>query len=792
MEFSLNLLKRFVDLSQTNIDDLIKRLTFSGFEVEGVREIKEIDGLVIAKVISCKDHPDSDHLHVLKVDTGPYKGILDIVCGAPNVKEGIKVILATVGTKLDAITIKESIIRGQASCGMCCSLKELSIDDSNYSEEIKNGIYVIDDSVEIGQTNVFEVLNFKDVYLDINVLPNRPDCFSYYGIAREISSLLGLKLLIKEPKKIILTKNNTINISSSTDKCQRFSFVTLKTKNMSSPKELVDDLLKLNIKPINFLVDLGNYVMKLTGQPLHIYDLNKIDDHSKILVKLSNKEKFTALNSNEYEIDNDLVVTFGKDEKVYCLAGVMGSKDCTVEESSTYVGIEAASFFHQNVRLTSKRLNLISDSSILFTKKVNPYLTLQAIELYISLLQKFGVKYKVQEVIDFNKLSKKTNLVSFSLRKLNSRLGTNYSLEDIKQIFDNYNIKIHTRSLEVPNYRPDLIEQCDIEEEVFRYFQGIGPFKSLEALPTSSSDLNKELENENKIITRLTNLGLTQIISFTLQSKDQTKLFNFNSGQNENYVIKNPMTNEREYVRKDLIPSMIETLDYNFKRKNTNLALFEISQLDIPGKVEKRMSIGLCGRQYLYQRKEAKLYDFYDLKNYVYEVLDIYSIQESRIKLVPSTNSFFHKNVSADLFVDNKLIASFGKVSPVLKDLNNKYLFAEINLSLLNKVVTNLMKAQAISNYPKVTRDFSFVLDKTVLYKDIEQTIKKTLGKFVSDVNLFDYFELDTGEVSVGIKVNLVNFERTFDDKELTDLHNKVIEACKTKFNAKVRGLDNV
>lgn len=794
MLFSLNILKTLVDLENVFVEELTNRLTFSGFEVEETVLPPKIDHLVIGHVISCEDHPDSDHLHVLKVDTKDVMGILDIVCGAKNVRKDLKVILALPGCTLpNGITIKRGVIRGCESNGMCCSLKELGIDDSAYSDAIQNGIFEVDDNIETGRTDVLHALGLDDAYLDINVLANRPDCLSYYGMAREIAALLGRKILFVDNELNTKRMKKGKPITSLTDRCQRFSFLHLKVNknNFSSPKWLQTALEKFKIRSISPLVDLGNYVMKLTGQPLHIYDLKKCGDYKKIIVRDDKVQDFTALDDKTYALkQGDISICF--DDKICCLGGVMGSAMSEVDENTTDIGIEAASFFHQNIRLTSKRLNLISDSSQYFTKKVNPYRTLNALDLIYRLTKEIFSSVKVIDFTDYNKLPKFKEKVRFSLKDCNRRLGSTYTPEQVKEVFDNYNIEILSPNMvKVPQTRMDLVEQCDLEEEIFRYYQAKFIKQELVGLPITKGELTPNQVKQNKVIDTLVNRGLNQIISFTLIDEKMDKLVRV-FDNDESYITKNPMTKDHEIVRTDLLPSMIETLDFNVNHRHEDLALFEVSQIDRKKGLKTYLSIGLYGNENSRELLEKRKYDFYDLKGLMEDVMDIYHVDKSRYNLVNSQNPFFHKYISADVIVDKKLVGTFGLVSPKVKGVR-PYLLLEMDLSALEEVKSGQFKMAKLSIYPQVVRDFSFVLDKNISYKQVCDTIKLSNSKVINNVELFDYYPLkkDETKVALGIRVSLVNFEKTFSDEEIKVISDKIVAECEKKLNAHLRSLQD-
>ena len=757
-----NLLNEYVDLSGITPEELINRLTFTGFEVEGSHALAIASKLVIGKVVSCEMHPDSDHLHVLKVDCG-QEGVLDIVCGAPNVRKDLKVIVALVGCELPAIgeTIKAGLIRGAESNGMCCSLLELGVDKNILSESEINGIHELSDDAPVGETNVLGYLNLDDVVIDINILANRPDCLSVIGLAREISSLFQRKMKKLPPMDLKIGKTQYKAISH-TQGCDVFNLMEVKNlSNGRTPKKIVKYLNAVGIRSISLLVDLGNFSMVLTGQPLHMYDLDKLESNT-LTVTDDFDGSVVALDDKTYLVQKGDIVISDK-AKPCCIGGVMGLKSVAVDENTKRIGIEAAHFYHANIRHTSMRLNLSSDSSALFIKGTNPYTALETLQVTANLIKELVPGAEIVGTSTYDQAEKPCESYPFSFEKLNSHLGTDFSDKEIFNMLKMFDIKYENGAAFFNKYRLDLKEQCDLDEEMFRTSSPDRVVKSLRSLPHTKGGLSSIQSNELRVKDLLLDAGYDQILSYTLVSEQKDKYLRVFDA-NASLKVSHPMTEDHEYIRSDILSSMVDTLKYNLQRKHADLKLFEISPVSLSlEKAVTYLSLGLAGNvreQGLLSSHQA---DFYDVKGAIELILDVLGIDSKRYKLVKCTNSIFHPGRSASIFIGKKLIGSFGELNPKLGE--PELMVGEINLTELLELRTSALKAEVISGIQPVYRDLAFnVLDEEVTSEIIISEIKRAGGKYIKDVEVFDLFEKD-GKKSLAFKLTIQNTE----EKSLTD-----------------------
>lgn len=771
MLFSYKLLSELVDLHDITPEELAKKLTFAQFEVEGMKKSASATKLVIGHVLTCVPHPDSDHLHCLTVDEG-QDGVSKIVCGAPNVAAGQKVIVAQPGCELPAIgeTIQRGVIRGQESDGMCCSLSELGVDKAAQSEEDLKGIHVLPADAPIGEHDVLGYLGLDDTLLDISVLPNRPDCLSHFGVAREISSVLDRKLLFKVSAELPETKSS-YSVSSSTEGCDKFLLAEVKNlHNGKTPDKVVKYLRSLGLRSVSEIVDLGNWSMILTGQPLHMYDLDKVKGKS-LTVRDDVKATVKALNGKEYEvIPSDLIVA--DEEKPCCLAGVTGLEDVAVDEKTTHIGIEAAHFYHADVRHTSNRLGLFSDSSQLFVKGTNPYIIEEAMNTTLHLLKEFFPEAEIVGLSSYDKTKEDKRSFPFSYEKLNHRLGASYPKEVIDDVLRRTDVTYKDGMVTRNRYRQDLNEQCDIEEEVFRLADQKYIKLSLDKLPVTQGVLSDKQAKLEKIRNLLLDNGLDQIITYTLVNEKMDKSYRVFSDK-ESYAVLHPLTEDHKYVRSDLLSSMIMALQYNLDHKSEDLGLFEISEINTPHGNFTYLAIGLKGKKKERGSLEEHPYDFYDLKGYFTLIMEALGLNEKRYMLVRSKNPSFHPGRSADALIGKKVVATFGEGNPSSEG-KDMYLL-EIDLSALIPLKSSRLKMSPLPVFLPIRRDLAFVLDdKNVTGADIEKQIKRAGGKYVQDVQIFDVFTKDE-KTSYAFSLELYREDRSFKDEEINELLNTIV-----------------
>ena len=790
MLVSLNEISKYVDISGLSKEEIASRLTFSGIEVEEIKTLSKATSLVVGKVISCIPHPNSDHLHVCKVDIKDE--ILDIVCGAPNCKEGIKVIVAKVGAKLPGGEIKAGEIRGYKSNGMLCALNELGVDPKYLKEEQIKGIEILSDDFEVGDSDILHKLGLDDVILDLSLLANRSDCYSLFNVSREIGALFNRKVNILEANDDSTYEEKEFKVDSLTPNCKEFSVKIVKGIEVKdSPAWLKNCLRSEGIRTINNIVDLGNYIMLLTGQPIHMYDYDKLVK-KELIVRSDINDKFIALDEKEYSIhEGDICVTsFGK---TMCLGGIMGGLDSEVTNDTKNIVIEVANFNHASIRRTSSRLGLVSDSSQRFVKGINKDQVDYVLNLTTNLFKTISNVDSISNIIKYDVLNHDKKLISCSVDYINNRLGTNFEYEKIKDILELLYFKFVESDgnkfiVEVPSFRIDVEGKADLSEEIIRYIglDTISP--TLPFMETTVGGKSKDEQKEDVICSFLSNNGLYRVLTYTLVNKKMSESFKI-LNKSDGYVIKNPLTEDHKYVRTNLLPSLINCANYNLNHQNNNFGIYEISHIDSMQKNEIHLGVVLVGKKYKQDKIIGESYSYYDAKGIVDTILDMFNISSTRVKYTRFETDEFHPNRSALVLLDNKPLCVMGDIYPTKKEIKDSMILLEMNLSVLFTTKSKNIKFEPISAYPQSSRDYAFIIDNSINYIDIKNEVKKC-SSLIKEVSIFDIYKgknLTQNEKSIALTVVFESNDHTLKDNEIDEVHNKIVETLNKKFNVSLR-----
>ena len=790
MLVSLNEISKYVDISGLSKEEIASRLTFSGIEVEEIKTLSKATSLVVGKVISCIPHPNSDHLHVCKVDIKDE--ILDIVCGAPNCKEGIKVIVAKVGAKLPGGEIKAGEIRGYKSNGMLCALNELGVDPKYLKEEQIKGIEILSDDFEVGDSDILHKLGLDDVILDLSLLANRSDCYSLFNVSREIGALFNRKVNILEANDDSTYEEKEFKVDSLTPNCKEFSVKIVKGIEVKdSPAWLKNCLRSEGIRTINNIVDLGNYIMLLTGQPIHMYDYDKLVK-KELIVRSDINEKFIALDEKEYSIhEGDICVT--SSGKTMCLGGIMGGLDSEVTNDTKNIVIEVANFNHASIRRTSSRLGLVSDSSQRFVKGINKDQVDYVLNLTTNLLKTISNVDSISNIIKYDVLNHDKKLISCSVDYINNRLGTNFEYEKIKDILQLLYFKFVESDgnkfiVEVPSFRIDVEGKADLSEEIIRYIglDTISP--TLPFMETTVGGKSKDEQKEDVICSFLSNNGLYRVLTYTLVNKKMSESFKI-LNKSDGYVIKNPLTEDHKYVRTNLLPSLINCANYNLNHQNNNFGIYEISHIDSIQKNEIHLGVVLVGKKYKQDKITGESYSYYDAKGIVDTILDMFNISSTRVKYTRFETDEFHPNRSALVLLDNKPLCVMGDIYPTKKEIKDSMILLEMNLSVLFATKSKNIKFEPISAYPQSSRDYAFIIDDSINYIDIKNEVKKC-SSLIKEVSVFDIYKgknLAQNEKSIALTVVFESNDHTLKDNEIDEVHNKIVETLNKKFNVSLR-----
>lgn len=789
MKLSRKFVSDYIDIND-DINTIAEKMTGVGNEYDSAGKLINASNLVIGEVLECDMHPDSDHLHVCKVDVGSE--ILDIVCGAPNVREGLKVIVALDGAELPGGTIKKGMIRGQVSNGMLCSMAELGLEHKFLDEEDKTGIHELPTDAPVG-ADAIKYMEMDDEVIDFDLTANRGDLLSILGMAYEISAIYDKKvkdidLSFSENEENI---NNEFEIEVNTDNCS--IFLAKKVKNIEikkSPDFIRNRLIASGIRPINNVVDISNYVMLETGQPLHFYDADKLK--GMLEVRMANDgEKLTTLDGIERTLKiDDIVISDG--ERSIGLAGVMGGLDTEITDNTKNVIIESAIFDPIKVRMTSKEI-LRSEASSRFEKGLDPNRTYMAIKRACHMLEKYAGAEVVGDIVKYDTTDLADKKIEITFENINRILGMDISNESILDVFRRLGFKYllkddKTVVVEVPRRRGDITIKEDLIEEVGRIY-GVDNIKG--KLPDIKPKEGSYDKVTRGIRNKMIDLGLNETLSYILVNDKEAKMFT--KDDTELVKLLDPMTEDRNTLRHSIIPSLLKIYEYNKARSVKDVSIFEIGKAFYKMQNEygenTKIAALMTGDYYL-GIENKKQVNFYVIKGIVEELLD-YLGYAGRYSFVVNEEKIpdeLHPGQTAQISVNNDVVGIIGRIHPAISK-ENVYVF-EIDLDKLLAKKVGKMKYKEISKYPSVNKDLALVVDKNITSKEIEINIKKAGGSLLTNIKVFDVYEgigIPEGKKSVAYALTFEKSDRTLTDEEINNAMDKIIELVEKKMDATLR-----
>lgn len=786
MRLSRSFVNDYTDLKDIDIHEFASSMVKLGNEYESISPLVPATNLIIGEVISCEKHPDSDHLHVCKVNIGKEK--LNIICGAPNVREGLKVIVALDGAVLPGGTIKKTVVLGYESNGMICSLAELGIDKKFLSEEDINGICELPDKAPVGE-NPIEYLELNDDVIDFELTANRSDELSMLGLAYESAVITGKK--VNEPDLSYKEEKDNVKdvLTLKVDTKDVFTFLVKRVNNINikeSPLFMKNRLMACNVRSINNVVDISNYVMLELGQPLHFYDADKL---GKIIASRNakNGEKLVTLDNQERILSSeDIIITNGKDP--VGLAGVMGGLDTEIDENTKNVVVECAIFNPANIRKTSKKL-LRSEASIRYEKGLDVNRCYMAIERACHLLNKYADGKVMKGMLEYNTLDRSEKTIEISLNKINSVLGYDLRVTDVTDVFKKLNFNVTVKkdifSVTVPTRRLDISIEEDLIEEVSRVY-GVDNIKS--TLPVFESSASNHNIKDRVIRDIMVGEGLNEVITYSLIN--EKNVFKFTNDEFGIIKVLDPLTEERTVLRHSIISSLLDVFKYNKSRNIKDISIFEISKCFslINGEyIEENKLAFLCTGAYT-EGLNKDYYDFYSMKGIVENLLDKLGYRNRYSFIVREFPEEMHPTKSVYINVNGKIVGLFGQVHPrITKD---EIYVCEINLDSLFEHKAGRVKFKEVSKYPGISKDVAFVLDKDVSNESVISTIKQAAGKVLSKVEVFDYYEgdkIDKDKKSIAYNLYFESSEKTLELDEIVPLFDKIIDSVVKKYNAVLR-----
>ena len=786
---SLEWLNDYVDIENIDPKELAVQITKAGVNVEKVIT-NHIDNLTVGEVIECENHPNSDHLHICKVNVGDK--VLQIVCGAPNVRKGLKVIVALEGAILPGnFEIKKGVIRGVESCGMLCALYELGLEEKT-EETYNKGICELDSNAKVGE-DPLKVLNLDSTLYELDIHKHRNnDCFYHIGFAYEVGAILNKKVKLPslETNPIEDKIENYFDLKVETNKCPYYLAKMVKDVTIKeSPDFIKKRIIDAGMRPINNVVDISNFVMLEYGQPLHFFDKDKLGN--KIVVRdACDEEKIVTLDEKERILSNkDIVITDGT--KPVAIAGVMGGLNTDIDTNTKNILIESAIFDGVSIRYTSSNLNLKSEASIRYGKGLNYEYTNDAIERACHLLEKYADAKVLTGTVKYDNIDKTPKVVKFKTNDVNKMLGINISNENMEKEFDrlgfNYNLENDTFTVTIPNRRLDIEANVnDIAEEIGRLYGYHNLVGTLPKLETKKGEYKGDLKLRKDVSKHLRGLNLNEVKTYTLVSPEMANLFNYDN--KENAVLPNPMSTDKSIVRTTLIPSLINIYEYNKARKVNDILIYEISKTyDKNYNEDVKLSILMKGNYITNDWMNSKIkVDFYLIKGIVENILNYLGFK-NRYTFEKDLINHLHTGISASILVDRQKLGIIGRVHPSL--LKDEVYVCELSLTKLNKEVKPF-KYKESSKYPEIIKDVAFIVPKSLTSGEIVETIKKAGGRLLSSIDVFDVYtgeNVKENEKSIAYTLTFKDDTRTLNDEEVNAVFRNIIDKVIEKFNVELR-----
>lgn len=821
MKISYNWLRQYVDIN-ISAEKVAELLTFGGLEVEGVERIETIKGglrnYFVGEVLTCEMHPNSDHLHLTTVDVGGERP-LNIVCGAPNVAKGQKVIVATIGAKVytsdeEFFEIKKSKLRGELSEGMICSEKELGLSDNN------DGIMVLKDNPQSGTPAAAYFDIEEDFVFEIGLTANRSDATSHIGVGRDLVALL--KAQLNENKHLSVpsvdgfkadsTLHNDVEISIDTDLCKRYSAVTISgVKVADSPKWLADSLRVIGIRPINNIVDATNFVLMEIGQPLHAFDLNKVKGNRIEVKTLPEGTKFTTLDGVERTLNGREAMVCNAEEAM-CMGGIYGGLKSGVSTETTEVLIESAYFDPVVIRKAAKAHTLKTDASFRYERGADPNITVYALKRVAMLIKEIAGGEISSDIKDVYPIKIEPVRVELNYEKMDSLIGKSIDRVLVKDILKLLDIEVASDDekglvVVVPTNKVDVTRPCDVIEEILRIYG----YDNVEISDTVKSCLNQTTKPDRDKIQNIVSDYLAANGFNETMNNSLTKLSYYEENKDfpaeESVTVLNALSKDLGQMRQTLLYGLLETAEYNINRKVSDLRLFEFGNCykknlktfdsDCITKrydQSKHLALLTTGKSAESWQAGRQATDFFFLKNIFENVLTQLRIDGSRFAVEQIENGYYQYALAYTNRESKKVVATIGRLRNVVCkafDIKQEVFYADVDWDLLFKLIpAKSVKYEEISKFPEVRRDLALVVNKDVSFAQIETVAYQTEKKLLKSVSLFDVYtgdKLPENTKQYAIAFILQDKERTLTDKQIENVMQKLLKAFEQKLNASLR-----
>lgn len=785
-------LKKYIDIDKT-AREIANKVTDSGSHVESINSYEKASGLVVCEIKDIREHENADKLVLVDLYDGDKD--ITIVTGAKNMSIGDKVVLAKVGAKLPGgIEIKEADLQGVTSPGMLCGYSELGVDENYVDKKSQNGLIILSDDVKVGE-DAIKALDLDLETIEFEITPNRPDCLSIIGMAREVAAVFDTK--IKEPNIEIDNKEDKYKeyfdgVKIETDKVNRFMTAVVKDVVVKeSPQYIKNYLRDAGMRPINNIVDIANFVMLEYGQPMHTYDLDKINGKNLIVRQAKDNEEIKTLDKNIRKLESNDILICDSNNTPIGIAGVMGGSDTEVTKDTNNILIESASFDEESIRKTSKRLNLRSESSSRFEKKIPPKLNEIGLKRFLKLIEETNSGIVIDGIADSIEFNFDKRYIELRNQRSNDLLGLDLSIEESKKYLEDLDlhseINENILKVEIPYFRDDLQKEVDLIEEIGRLygFQNIKPKPLVGALSKGvKSDMRNFLDRTRE---KLYALGFSEILTYSFISNKIYNKLNLDEDDKLRDVIKiiNPLGEDFSVMRTTLIGNMLDVIRKNLNNKQNDLRFSEVGNSfvkeDGSNKEVKLMTFSLVGD-----------YDFYYLKDSLIAILDKLNVDSYSFD-TEENNNIFHSGRCANLIINNEVIGTLGEVNPIVLenfDIEKRVYIAEINLDRLINYSNELVRYKEVSRYPLVERDIALVVDKKVKSIDIVNNIKENGGEYLKFVKLFDMYDgkqIADDKISLAYKIGFQSNDKTLKDKDTKEAFDNIVEGLNKEFDIDLR-----
>ena len=788
-------LKDYVDI-KFNSKGFADAMTMSGSKVESISElVKEIENVVVGKILKIESHPAADKLVIGQVDVGTE--VIQIVTGADNIKEGDYIPIAKNGSTLPGgVKIKKGKLRGVESNGMMCSAQELALELDDLPEDMLDGIYILDKEYPLG-ADIKDILGLNDTVVEFEITNNRPDCLSIIGIARETAATFGSVLRYPETA----FKENSENIKDyldiqvkNSELCPRYSARMIKNIVIKdSPAWMQERLIKAGVRPISNIVDITNYVMLELGQPMHAFDYRDLEDKKIIVRNALPGETIKTLDEVERKLDESMLV-IADNSKPTGIAGVMGGHGSEIKDDTNTVVFECANFAPVNIRLTSKKLGLRTEASSRYEKGIDPELATMALDRACSLVEQIGAGEIVGGKIDLYPVLKKPRKLSLNVGKAGAFIGVQDITEEmIMKYLTSLEFKVEAKAdleITVPTFRDDVEGDADLIEEIARLY-------GYDKIPVALMDTtftqggkNYRQKIRDMAKTNMAAQGLYEVVTYSFVSPGVFNKINLKAENPLRNSIKliNPLGEDQSIMRTTMIPNMLEVISRNYNKKIAEGQFFELSKvyhseiLPLEGLSDERetLTIGMYGNV-----------DFFDLKGVVENLLEEMNIYKYRI--LSSNNDSMHPGRTAELLIDNKRVGYLGEVHPDVLDkydISVNVYAAELNFEEIIRKSDMNVKYRSLPKYPSVARDIAIVVTEEITAGQVEEIIGNKGGKLIEEVKLFDIYkgsQIQEGYKSMAYSIVYRSDEKTLSEEDISKVHNKIVNSLVNQVGAALR-----